>query len=175
MSSIEPDDRSDEIDGGEEVFCGFFVPGRDGTELLDFGEEILNQMARLVDISVDVARQSAVRPGWDDRCFAGSGQGCKDPCIGIECFVGYQHVSLHRWQKSVGTRQIMGLSAGQMEADRVAQRIDQGMDLGTQSATRSPDRFIVAGFFFAPALCWWARTIVLSIIAYSLSASTARC
>jgi hypothetical protein len=27
----------------------------------------------------------------------------------------------------------------------------------------------------APALCWWARTTVLSIIAYSLSASPARC
>jgi hypothetical protein len=27
----------------------------------------------------------------------------------------------------------------------------------------------------APALCWWARTTVLSIIAYSLSASPAKC
>ena len=30
-------------------------------------------------------------------------------------------------------------------------------------------------FLGAPALCWWARTMVLSIIAYSLSASAARC
>src|ERR1700722_10297609 len=61
-----------------------------------------------------------------------------------------------------------------MEADRVPQGIDQGMDLGAQSTARAPDR-LVAIFFWAPALCWWARTIVLSIIAYSLSASAARC
>ncbi len=29
-----------------------------------------------------------------------------------------------------------------------------------------------AFFFWAPALCWWERTIVESIIAYSLSASS---
>ena len=37
---------------------------------------------------------------------------------------------------------------------------------------RLPDRHLFLG---APALCWWARTMVLSIIAYSLSASLARC
>jgi len=55
------------------------------------------------------------------------------------------------------------LAAGQEEADRVAQRIDQGVYLGAQSAARSPDRLVFAGFFSAPALCWWARTMVLSI------------
>jgi hypothetical protein len=75
----------------------------------------------------------------------------------------------------VSTNRIMLLAAGQKEADRVAERIDQAMDLGAQSATRSTDHLILAGFFGAPALCWWARTMVLSIIAYSLSASAARC
>src|SRR5216683_2266830 len=32
-----------------------------------------------------------------------------------------------------------------------------------------------APFLRAPALCWWARTMVESIMAYSLSASLARC
>jgi hypothetical protein len=34
---------------------------------------------------------------------------------------------------------------------------------------------LIVIFFWAPALCWWARTMVLSIIAYSLSGSAARC
>lgn len=72
----------------------------------------LDQMACLVDVPVEVARQSAVRLGWDDGRFSGSGQGCKDPSIGVECLVGNQHASLHRWQKVVGTRQIVGMSAG---------------------------------------------------------------
>jgi hypothetical protein len=48
----------------------------------------------------------------------------------------------------------MGLSAGQEEADGVAERIGQGVDLGAQSAARSPDCLVLAGFFWAPALCW---------------------
>ena len=53
----------------------------------------------------------------------------------------------------VGADQIMCLSAGQEEADRVAERIGQGVDFGTQSAARSPNRLVLAGFFWAPALC----------------------
>ncbi len=53
----------------------------------------------------------------------------------------------------IGAGQVMRLAAGQEEADRVAERIDQGMDFGAQSAARAPDRLVVAGFFWAPALC----------------------
>jgi hypothetical protein len=48
------------------------------------------------------------------------------------------------------------------------------MDFCAQSAFAAPDRLGFAVFFWAPALCWWARTIVLSIMAYSLSASAAK-
>jgi len=53
----------------------------------------------------------------------------------------------------VGTDQIMRLATGQVEADRIAERIDQGMDLGAQPAARAPDRLVLAIFFLAPALC----------------------
>jgi hypothetical protein len=39
----------------------------------------------------------------------------------------------------VGPGQVVCLAAGQEEADRVTQRVDQGMYLGAQSAARSPD------------------------------------
>jgi hypothetical protein len=48
---------------------------------------------------------------------------------------------------------VVRLAAGQEEAERIAQRVDQCMDLGAQSATRSPDRLVLADFFGAPALC----------------------
>ena len=47
------------------------------------------------------------------------------------------------------------------------------MDFGRQISTGATDTFLGAITFFAPALCWWARTIVLPIWAYSLSASAA--
>ena len=49
--------------------------------------------------------------------------------------------------------QVVCLAAGQEEANRVAQRVDQGMDLGAQSAARVPDRLVLTSFFCAPALC----------------------
>jgi hypothetical protein len=52
----------------------------------------------------------------------------------------------------IGADQIMCVTAGQKETDRVAKRIGQGMDFGAQSAARPSDR-LVAGFFGAPALC----------------------
>src|SRR5579872_1932143 len=39
-----------------------------------------------------------------------------------------------------------------------------------RSASTQPNRFVALTVFLgAPALCWWARTMVLSITAYSLS------
>ncbi len=49
--------------------------------------------------------------------------------------------------------QIVGLPACQVEADWVAERIDQGVDLGAQSTAGSSDRLVLAGFFWASALC----------------------
>jgi hypothetical protein len=47
----------------------------------------------------------------------------------------------------------MRLTAGQEEPDRVAQSIDQSVDLGAQSAARAADRLVLTSFFCAPALC----------------------
>src|SRR6266851_120770 len=68
----------------------------------------------------------------------------------------------------------MCLTWCQEERKRIAQGVDQRMEFGAQSAFAAPDRLVVAVFFWAPALCWCARTIVLSIMAYSLSASAAK-
>jgi hypothetical protein len=45
------------------------------------------------------------------------------------------------------------LAAGQGEANRIAECIDQRVDFGAQSAARAADRLVLAGFFWAPALC----------------------
>src|SRR5258705_8759345 len=46
------------------------------------------------------------------------------------------------------------------------------MNFGGQSASRAADR-LIAVFFGAPAACWWARTMVLSMKTSSKSASPA--
>ena len=141
------------MDGGEEVSGGFVVAGGDGAELLEFGEEILDQMARFVEVSVEVARQVAMRSGRDDRRFAGGLQQFDDAPIGVESLVSDQGVGPHPRQQMIRSDQIVGLPAGQVEADWVAERIDQSVDLGAQSTAGSSDRLVLAGFFLAPALC----------------------
>ena len=53
----------------------------------------------------------------------------------------------------VGAKQVMGLAAGENKGDRIAERVDQGMDFRAQSSSGSPDGLVFADFFFAPALC----------------------
>ena len=47
----------------------------------------------------------------------------------------------------------MRLSGGEQEGDRVAERVDQGVDLGAQPALAATDRLVFANFLGAPALC----------------------
>src|SRR4051794_4308932 len=131
-------------------------------------------MASLVEVAVVVPWFLAPLPRRDHRGLAGGLQGLDHALIGIEAFIAEYGVGLGLRQEVIGALEVMRLAAGQQKAGGIAQRIDGGVDFGAQSAARAPDRLVLAGFFLAPALCWWARTMVLSIIAYSLSASAAR-
>ena len=45
---------------------------------------------------------------------------------------------------------MMGLTWGQEEADRIAERIDRGVDLGAQPAFPAPDGLILTVFLRLP-------------------------
>ena len=141
------------MDGGEEVPCGLVVTGGDAAELLELGEEVLDQMACFVEISVVIAGRLPVRLGRDHCGLASSSERHDDPLSGVECLIGDQRVGLHRGQQMIGANEVVSLSTGQEKADWIAESIDQRMDLGAQSAAGSPDRLVLAGFFWAPALC----------------------
>jgi hypothetical protein len=64
VSSIEPDDSGGEIDGGKEVLPAFVVPCGNGSELLEFGKEVLDEVTGFVEIGVIGARRLAVGAGW---------------------------------------------------------------------------------------------------------------
>src|SRR5258706_10496701 len=89
-------------------------------------------------------------------------------------FTRQQGIGLHLRQERIGSFQIMGLAGRQEKRNGVAQCVDHGVYFGAQSALAAPDRLVLVVFFWARALCWCARTMVLSIMAYSLSASAAR-
>ena len=59
-------------------------------------------------------------------------------------------------------RLVGGLSRRDQQPDRQAVLIDDGVDLGAQSSTRTADG-VIRTPFLPPAACWWARTIDESI------------
>ena len=95
-----------------------------------------------------------------------------DQRIGIVGFVAQQGLWLGVFEQGLGASQIVDLPGREHQIDRIAQGIDKDMNFGGQSAAGSADG-LFAVFFRAPALCWCARTIVASIIMYSLSWSLA--
>src|SRR5258706_15245243 len=89
-------------------------------------------------------------------------------------FTRQQGIGLHLRQERIRSFQTRGLAGGQEKPNGVAPCVDHGVDFGAQSALAAPDRLVLVVFFWAPALCWCARTMVLSIMASFLSASAAR-
>ncbi len=74
MSSIEPDQGGGEMDAAEGVPGSFVVAGCDGAELLELGEEVLDEMARLVEVLVVVPGDLTIGLGRDDACLACLGE-----------------------------------------------------------------------------------------------------
>ena len=142
------------MDGGEEISRGFVVAGGDSAELLELAVEVFDEMACFVHFAIEITRSLAVALWRNDERLAGREQRLDDARVGIKSFVCQQCVGLHLRQQRVRALQIMGLAWGKEKAERIAERIDQGVDFGAQSALAAPDRLVFAVFFWAPALCW---------------------
>ena len=138
---------------GEKISGGFVVTGSDCAVFLELAEEVLDEMACLVGISVEIALNLAVALGWNHERLSSCPQRFDHPRVGIEGLVCQQDLGRHIRQQRVGPFQIMGLARRQDEAQRIAQRIDKRMNLGAQPAFAAPDRLVFAVFFCAPALC----------------------
>jgi len=110
-------------------------------------------MTGLVHLLVGRTRGLAVAFGRNDDCLACGEQRFDDALVGIEGFVGQHSIGLHVRQQRIRALQVMGLTGGQKEAERIAEGVDHGMDFGAQSAFATPDRLVFAVFFWAPALC----------------------
>ena len=153
MSSIEPDECGSEVDAGQEASRGLVVAGCNGLELLELSKEVLDQMPGLVELLIKGAGCLPAFARWDDGRRASFSQRFDHPLVGIERLVGDERLGLKLGQQGIGSGQIMLLTAGQMKADRIAQRVHQRVDLGREPALAAPDRLVRASFLGAPAEC----------------------
>jgi len=151
VSSIEPNDSSGELDGGEEVACGFIVAGCDGTILFEPGKEVLDQVAGLVEVFVVSAAFFAIGLGRDDHLLACGQQRGDEPLIGIKRLVSNHDLGRRIGQQHIRAFKVTGLPRRQVNSGRIAQGIHGDMNLGTQPASAASDGLRL--FFLAPALC----------------------
>jgi MFS family permease len=86
VSSDEPDVCGGKVDGGEEVAGGLVVACGDAAELLELGEEVLDQVARFVEVAVVVPLLPPVLARRDDGGLACRGERLQHARIGIVCY-----------------------------------------------------------------------------------------
>jgi len=78
-------------------FLAVFITSGDGTELLKLADEILDEMACFVQLSVEIALRLAIALGRDHCDLARCQEGFDHALIGIKRFVGQHSVRFHLW------------------------------------------------------------------------------
>jgi hypothetical protein len=119
--------------------------------VLEFVEEALDQVALAIEREVAIPRRFAIG-FWGNHWGDSSLSEDIDQRIGVVSLVAQQGTWIGAVDQLLRTSQIVGLSRGEQQFDRIAQGIDEGMDFGRQSSAGSADR-LFAVFFRAPALC----------------------
>lgn len=159
------------MDHGCEAVVGLVAARCDATELLEITEEVLDQMTPSVhrEIALDIV--GPVGLGRDHRERAAVVEFLAQPVM-VEALVGDEGANLDPVEQRFGADAVVALARQQQETGQVAKRIDQGDDLGGQAAPRPPDGLSLRPPF-APVPCWWTRTMVPSMRAYSKSGSPA--
>ena len=139
------------MNSGKEISCEFVVSCGDGAIVLEFVEEALDQVALAIEREVAIPRRFAIGFWRNHRGDSPLNEDI-DQRIGVVSLVAQQGIWISAVDQLLRAGQIVGLSRGEHQFDRIAQGIDEGMDFGRQSSAGSADR-LFAVFFRAPALC----------------------
>lgn len=140
------------MDSGEKVSGGFLIARRDASEVFDRIEEAFDEVAFGIEREVAGTLNLAVSLWRDDgrdaaRLEAG------DEAVGVITFVGDHGFRLDLGGKRFGFSDVVDVTACEADRERIAEGVDDGMDLGGQPAPRAPDGVVLAPFLRAPALC----------------------
>lgn len=164
--SFQPQYDAPTNNHGSEVSNKFLIARGDTSELIEFIEKTLDQVACCIAMSVVSAWRPPVGARRNNR-FSGHGFNVLNQGVAIIAFVREYSLSVGRFiQQLNGLSNVGLLRTGQCEAER----IDDGVNLGAESAARAAQS-LRAMFFWAPAACWWARMAVLSSMMSSKSRS----
>jgi hypothetical protein len=139
------------VNAGEKVSRKFVVAGGDSTKVLYFIEESLDEIAFAVESKVTRRRRLTVGFGRDHRVDVSLGKSVAER-IGVVCLVSDERSWIDPFEQRLRASQIVNLTRREHHIDGIAERIDEDVNLGGQSAAGSADRLFTV-FFRAPALC----------------------
>jgi hypothetical protein len=153
VESEEKDHRRYQMKHREVVSGALLVSSGDAAVVLDASDEPLDLVAVLVELAVDPSLGLASAPGGDHRFGSKVGDG-REQSVGVVALVAKDRADLlptgatDRGQKRLGLRAVPSLSGCQRDADRVAERVAEDVDLGREAAPASPEGFGIGGTFF---------------------------
>jgi len=152
VSSVKEDNRRSEVDGAQKADSSFVIAGGDSAVLLEFGEEVFNQMPSCVQLLIIGPLVDPVGFRRDDNGHPGA---FEHPPLGIIGFIGEQRLNVvdDSRQQTIRPVEVMGLPRGQMKPRRIPQRIAGGMDFGAHPAFGAAETFRFVVPPFAPAAC----------------------
>ena len=139
------------MDGSAVAGIGFVVARGDASELFDFLEEVLDQVAPFVHFLVVGDGSGPAAVGRDHRQGAAFVQLRPEP-IAVEGLVADQRLERDAVQQRLDADAVVALARQQDEAREVAERVDQRHDLGGQAAARLADS-LISSPPFAPPPC----------------------
>lgn len=153
MSSVEKYEGCDELDCGQESTGELVVARRDGPELFEIVEEPFDQVSLAIEREIGRPLDSPVCLGRDDCGDAPLIESVEEG-IGIVGLVGQKGFRTDLVKQGFGLSEVRSLPRREGNCHRIAEAVDDRMNLRRQSASRSADGLAVfVVFFLAPALC----------------------
>jgi hypothetical protein len=114
--------------------------------VLELVEEPLDEVALAIEGEIGRSRLFAVCLRRDDRRDLAPSEGFEER-VGVIRLVGDQSLGLEVFEQRFGLADVGGLPRRQRQRDRIAERIDDSMDLRRQAAARAADGLVFAAFF----------------------------
>ena len=135
-----------------EIARGFLVAGGDTSEMLDRLEESFDQIALPVKRVIAIASVLAIRLWRDDRLDRARLE-AGNVGVGVVALVAQNGFRLYLCRERFGLGDVMDLTAGQTERERISEGVDDHMDFRGQATARTANGLVDAPFLRAPALC----------------------
>ena len=137
------------MDKGEETRSELIITRGDSAELLELEEEGFHKMAFLVEPPIDIPRIGLVFSGWDAeiRIMIGDKLAQRPFAVSFVREDG-RAFQANPAEQFFSDSDIVGVASGQYDLNRIAQGIDNGVNLGTSAAATDSDALIGLSFVF---------------------------